>query len=104
VPWHRGLELQVDVFTEDLDAAIELSKQWAEAVLTLLSAVGRAASTPAEAFVAYEITPEIREREFAQWYRDLPIMVGKRRSHKQLLVPCLSLSSQREVRVSATSA
>jgi hypothetical protein len=27
--------------------------------------------------VGYEITPGVREREFAQWYRDLPILVGK---------------------------
>jgi hypothetical protein len=77
VPWHRGLELQVDVPAADLEAAISSARNWAEAVLTLLSAAGRASASPAEEFVGYEITPGVREREFAQWYRDLPILVGK---------------------------
>jgi hypothetical protein len=77
IPWHRGLELEVDVVAGDLDEAISSGGQWAETALTLLAAAGRAPATPAEPQVAYEITPDVREREFAQWYTDLPILVGK---------------------------
>jgi hypothetical protein len=77
IPWHRGLELEVDVVAADFDEAIGMGGQWAETALTLLAAAGRAPATPAEPQVAYEITPDVREREFAQWYTDLPILVGK---------------------------
>jgi hypothetical protein len=77
IPWHRGLELEVDLAAADLQAAISSGTQWAETALTLLAAAGRAPASPAEPQVAYEITPGVREREFAQWYTDLPILLGK---------------------------
>jgi hypothetical protein len=77
VPWHRGLEIQVEVGADELAEAMRSAEQWAESVLTLLAAAGRAPSTSAEMQVAYEVTPNVREREFAQSYRDLPILVGK---------------------------
>jgi hypothetical protein len=77
IPWHRGLELEVDLAAADLQEAISSGVRWAETTLTLLAAAGRAPASPAEPHAAYEITPGVREREFAQWYADLPILLGK---------------------------
>jgi hypothetical protein len=77
VPWHRGLEIQVEGDASDLDDAIAVMQTDAEAALILLSAAGRAQTGPAEPWVAYEVTDGVSERAFAQWYKDLPIVVGK---------------------------
>lgn len=77
VPWHHGLEIQVDLSASDMDSATASGANWAETVLTLLAAGGRASAGRAEPILAYEITPGIQEREFAQWYPDIPILVGK---------------------------
>ena len=73
---HR-LQLQVEITADDVLSAADAAKNWAESVLTLLTGAARAPAGPAELEVAYEITPGIREREFAQWYTDVPVLLGK---------------------------
>jgi hypothetical protein len=79
VPSHKGLEIQVDRPASDIDAAIESSIGDAETVLIMLAAAGRAPVRPVEPQVAYDITPGLTERDFVQWYHDVPIVVGKSR-------------------------
>ena len=46
IPWHRGLEVQVDSPAPDLDSAVAVCTLNAEAIVTLLAAAGRAPATP----------------------------------------------------------
>ena len=77
VPWHRGLEVQVDRPAPDIDAAVDAAIGDAETVLIMLAAAGRAPVGSVEPWVAYDITPGLAERDFVQWYYDVPIVVGK---------------------------
>lgn len=77
VPAHLGLGLDVDVPASDIDTAVQTARRHAESLMILLAGAGRAPIRSLQIAVAYEITPGLSERPFAQWFPDAPIAVGK---------------------------
>lgn len=76
-PWHVGLELSVEVQGTSLDEATDRALHLASQHLAILSTVGRAPTGEPLPVLAYEITPGVVERDFRQWYRDLPLPLAK---------------------------
>jgi Apea-like HEPN len=77
VPVHAGLVIVVDRNANSLEQAIEDSELEAARVLALLTAAGRAPTSQRRLLVAYEITPDARERRFRQWFWNTPFVLGK---------------------------
>jgi hypothetical protein len=78
VPRHLGLEYVVEVAAPDIEEAAEQAHRFAETTAVTLSAAGRSPVGRVHVRLAYEITPGISQRDFRQWYWDIPLPEGKR--------------------------
>lgn len=77
VPTHIGFEIQVELDAETLQGAIDEAVALAETSLIFFSAAARAPLRSVQILLAYDITPGVEERAFAQWFPNLPVEVGK---------------------------
>jgi hypothetical protein len=77
VPTHDGLEILVELTATSVNSAADRALQIAESVLILLAAAARAPVGSAQLMLTYDITPDVDERAFAQWFPDVPITFGK---------------------------
>jgi hypothetical protein len=74
---HVGLEIQIELSADDLDAALERAHRLASLHLTLLSVVGRGPIAAPQPVLIYETTPGTEDRGFRQWHQQLPLPTGK---------------------------
>lgn len=85
-----GLQLRVFVFAKNIEGAIKEAKSFADGIasaITLASGVGL--DVPSES-VAYEITPNVSERDFVQvFYDPFRITVSRRTLNHDLLIQIL---------------
>jgi hypothetical protein len=77
VPTHLGLEVQIVVSAANWDEAFQRARGLATLYSSSLSVATRAWIETLEPVVAYEITPDVVDREFRQWHRDVGLPVGK---------------------------
>jgi hypothetical protein len=77
LPRHQGFQYTVEIEGSDIDQAAEDAHGWAETIAFTLAAARRAAVGRVVLQLAYEITPDIAERDFRQWYWDPPIPIAK---------------------------
>jgi hypothetical protein len=62
-----------------IEEAAERAHRSAESTAVMLSAAGRSPVGRVHLRLAYEITAGVKQRDFRQWYWDLPLPEGKRR-------------------------
>jgi hypothetical protein len=74
---HAGIQINVDLPADSRSEGVDEATRYAEVALTVLSAAGRAVTTSAQPVLAFESTPGKKEREFVQWYWDVPIPTPK---------------------------
>ncbi|MBO3809708.1 MAG: hypothetical protein FGF50_08970 [Candidatus Brockarchaeota archaeon] len=81
-----GLRLTVFLKAQSLEEAINEAKSFADGVVSFITLVtGVGLDVPKEE-LAYEITPEVEERDFLQvFYNTLPISISRRTLDNQLL-------------------
>jgi hypothetical protein len=77
LPRHLGFQYVVELESSGIDEAAQEAKSWAETAAFMLAAVSRAPVGRLTLHVAYEITPDIEERDFRQWFWDPPIPTSK---------------------------
>jgi len=73
-----GLRLDVQVKASDIDHAIERARQIADGVTTFASFCSAVGLPVVRAELAYDITPGITDRDFLQFFHDLPVSVSRR--------------------------
>ncbi len=74
IPTHLGLCVEVVATAPDIDTGVQAAGRLAETIVSLLSAAARASAPPLQPVVAYDITLDVAERPFIQWFQtpDLP--------------------------------
>lgn len=78
-PVQIGLRFRVFLNAQDIRAAIDSAKGLTDGIVSFLIMVtGRGMETPREE-IAYELTPDVQERDFVQIFYDVPFKSASRR-------------------------
>jgi len=72
-PFPIGLDITAELKAEDKDKAIEKANGWVSGLLGIASFVSNVGIPPMRAETAYAISPEMEERDFMQFFYDLPL-------------------------------
>jgi hypothetical protein len=86
---HRGLVLRVDLDAEDPVSAGNEAVGHAEPTLAFAAASARAPIGDVIPLLSFDVTPDIEEREFAQWFYDLDFPLGKAPASVKIFGPLL---------------
>lgn len=77
IPLHVGLQMAITTSAPNIDASVEAAGRVGETVISLLCTSSRAYAPEIQPFVAYEVTQDIAERPFIQWFPMPPLLSAK---------------------------
>ena len=70
---HRHMQVEVDIIEKDINIAIEKAERFSDFLLANASFSSNALVSTPKVHIAYDITPELSERELVQYFYDIEL-------------------------------